>query len=790
MHDEPGSSIQPARRHAIPPRALIAPTTVGGKLRLTLLLVLAMAAANLAVSHWTASRLELHAKEIREAFGQRSLTWEIQRRVEAVLGDLLAAGPEGVPRVDSTLAAVRREGIVAHRLATEGTLDSSPEVAKAFHRIRDVTDSLFDDWGRLLLARAETERATWTARSGANAELLLGTLLPRAMDEESTRLSAAQRAFDADTAYGSRLHWIVFLASGILTALVLWTLVGGLSPRLRRLEQAASRLGAGELDERVPVDARDELADVARAFNSMAERLSATLLEHGKAEERLRESESRFRQLFEYGSDALYLHDLDGRIVAVNRQACEMLDYSRDELLGMPVFDIVSSLLRQDLEASWDSMRPGDFRSVEAVHRRKDGSEVPVDVRTTMLELDGRRRVLAAVRDLTERRRLEQQLLQATKLEAVGQLAGGIAHDFNNVLTAIRGHCQLALEEIDADDPLHRELTHIDRSAARAAELVLQLLAFSRRQVLQPRAVHPSEIVRGMQPMLRRVIDENIVLEVTKDDDVGLVWVDPGQLEQVVLNLVINAKDAMPSGGKLEIELRNEHVAERIEEDFAEPVDPGSYVRLSIRDTGEGIAEDVLPRIFEPFFTTKPVGKGSGLGLATVYGIVKQSGGSIQVRSMDGGGTKFDVRLPRVGETDEWGAVLSDGSEWAAGTRLEGRTILVVEDEEPVRDVVRRVLERDGCRVLVAADGVEALQVLGPLDGELDLMITDVVMPGVGGAELARRVSSLEPDLPILFMSGYARDELSQGVAEERLIEKPFTPADLVLKVQEILTSG
>lgn len=628
------------------PWSLLAPTSVAGKLSLTLLVILGMAAANLTVSRRTASRLQERASAMRDAFEEQGLVLETYSRVDAARRDLRLATLQGGQLSDSALMSMAEEGRAIHGRATSGFQSKPGKVAAEGLAIRDETDSLFQAWERQFSAATRAERTASAERAAAHVRLLFGVLFPRATEDAGKLVASARHAFAAAAASGTHLTWVVFVSSAVLSGLILLTLVGGLSPRMRRLERAAARLGAGELDERVPIDARDELADVARAFNSMAERLSGTLAEHHRTEEALRESESRFRHLFENATDALYLHDLDGRHQAVNRQACEMLGYTRDELLALRVMDILPGVPPEQLEERWHGMSPGEVVSVEVVHRRKDGSEVPVDVRVTLLELSSGKVLLAAARDLTERRRLERQLLQSTKLEAVGRLAGGIAHDFNNVLTSIRGHCQLALEDLRHSDPLARDLEEIDRSAERAARLVRQLLAFSRRQILTPSAVRPTEVVQGMKLMLERLIDENVVMSVSAEEDVGYVHVDSGQLEQVILNLVINARDAMPQGGNLDIHLENERITAA--GDASGEIEPGDYVCLSVEDDGSGIPDDALPKIFEPFFTTKQPGRGTGLGLSTVYGIVKQSRGHIDVWSEPGRGTRIDIRFPRV----------------------------------------------------------------------------------------------------------------------------------------------
>ncbi len=387
----------------------------------------------------------------------------------------------------------------------------------------------------------------------------------------------------------------------------------------------------------------------------------------------------------------------------------------------------------------------------------------------------------AAVR--RDRRRLEQQLLASQRLEAVGRLAGGVAHDFNNVLTAVLGSTELLILDTPPGAARREELEIIREAAAHAQDLIRQLLAFSSRQALKPVVLDVNHLVKNVGKMLRRLIGENIQLTTEPAPDVDSVCADPGQLEQVLVNLVVNARDAMPQGGRLTIGTGNLTVAEGGTP--AVPVPPGRYVVLRVTDTGTGMDAATLERAFEPFFTTKPRGKGSGLGLATVYGVVRQSGGHVEAESTPGAGTTFRVYLPRVTEVAEAGA------EGADAAPLRGvETVLVVEDDERVRALARKVLEQAGYRVLVAAGGTEALATAESHDGPIDLLMTDVVMPGMSGRTLTRRLTQRHPDLKVLYMSGYSDEDIAQhGVFEAgtAFIKKPFTPTLLTKKLREVL---
>lgn len=382
-------------------------------------------------------------------------------------------------------------------------------------------------------------------------------------------------------------------------------------------------------------------------------------------------------------------------------------------------------------------------------------------------------------------RQSEEQLLQSQRLEAVGQLAGGIAHDFNNLLTVITGYSDLELGTMSEDDARRPRIQEISKAAERAASLTRQLLAFSRKQVLQPKVFDLNSIVAEMEKMLRRMIGEDIKVRTVLDPALGNVKADPGQMEQVIVNLVVNSRDAMPSGGQLTIETANVQLDEAFARNHVS-VAPGNYVLLAVTDTGTGMDEETQRRVFEPFFTTKALDKGTGLGLSTVYGIVKQSGGSIWVYSEPGKGTSVKVYLPRVTERAE-------GLKPALPTENPARgseTILLVEDAKMVRDLAIDILESSGYKVLEAANGRDALKVSGESNGPIHFLLTDVVMPGMSGRELANRLVALHPEMRVLYMSGYTEDTIvHHGVLEEGInfIEKPFTPEGLAHKVREVL---
>jgi PAS domain S-box-containing protein len=504
-----------------------------------------------------------------------------------------------------------------------------------------------------------------------------------------------------------------------------------------------------------------------------------------QAEEEGQRSETRFRRLIESVPDALVVTDAAGHILLLNAQAEILFGDTRDELMGRDVNTLVPGILK---ERPLESLSHPAIRVVLHLYaRRRDGRQAPVEVSLSPVEMPEGVAVIAAIRDISERTELEAQLRQAQKMEAVGRLAGGVAHDFNNLLTVIIGRSLMLGERASLDEVSRRDAAVISGAGEHAANLTRQLLAFSRKQVLQPTLVSLNEVVAGFSGILRQITGNDVTVTLPAAGALGRVYADRTQVEQILMNLVVNARDAMPGGGHLTIETGNVEVTA----DFCRThpgARPGPHVQLSVRDTGIGMTAETQAKIFEPFFTTKGE-QGTGLGLATVYGIVKQHDGYIGVESAPGEGTQFTVYLPRVEEPPAAARPASADprrAEVPGGTE----TLLVVEDEEPVRRLLAQMLEHLGYRVLLAAHGEEALAVATAHAGHIDLLVTDVIMPQMKGPELAQRLAARQPGLTVLYLSGHPSDALARlGVplSEVNILLKPFRPATLARKVRQLL---
>jgi two-component system, cell cycle sensor histidine kinase and response regulator CckA len=651
--------------------------------------------------------------------------------------------------------------------------------------------------------------------------VLMAALLSREYAERGERLAVSERRFRAVFDQASEMVFLTRLdgtlthvnraalaAAGVAEQAVVgraiwetpwWAHDPQLQERLRAVVRDAERGSPVQFEATHPrqdgtrssVECSMSVARDDRAEATMLVFESRDVTERVRAHEALRLSGARYRTMIESAPEAIVVLDIEtGKFVDCNQKACEMFGVSVTGLRELGPLD-VSALVQPDGRDSTIAASgflaeaiAGGQPVFEWMHRTVGGRDIPCEVCLVRLPDPDRVLIRGSMTDITDRRLLEDQLRQSQKMEAVGRLAGGVAHDFNNLLTVITLSSHMLLEEMEAGVPHAGHVQDIADAADRASALTQQLLAFGRKAVLAPKVLDVNAVVRDAEKMLRRLIGEDVELTVALDPLAWPVTMDRGQLGQVLMNLSVNARDAMPVGGRLVIDTANVDLTgprapERID------ASPGRYVRLNVADTGAGMSSDVIGHIFEPFFTSKGVGKGTGLGLAVVHSIVEQSGGHIVVESEPGAGTTFSIYLP----ASEEGIGASREAARAAPTRGH-ETILLVEDEASLRNLAARALRARGFNVLLAGDGTEALRLLETYRGPIDLLATDVVMPNMDGRELADRLRVRIPGLKVLFLSGYMDDALlRRGVfqADETLLQKPFTPSSLAQRVREVL---
>lgn len=502
-------------------------------------------------------------------------------------------------------------------------------------------------------------------------------------------------------------------------------------------------------------------------------------------EEQARTSEDKYKGLMEQANDGIFLLDAGGAVLEVNRRGEELLGRRAGEIVGQPFDILLPSLKPAAQPGKLDALlSAGNTRVSNISVTRPHGQTVWIDLSASLVEVAGERMILAIAHDVTERKILEERYLQAQKLDAIGQLAGGVAHDFNNLLTVMAGYSEVVLKELPRESPLRGHVGEILKAAERAASLTRQLLLFSRKQVLESKVLNLNTIILDTQKMLGRLIGEDITLTPILDPNLGSVMGDTGQIEQVIINLAINARDAMPRGGKITIETANVELDETYAQMHPE-AKPGRYSLLAVSDTGCGMSDQVKAHLFEPFFTTKGPTRGTGLGLATVYGIVKQCRGHISIYSEPNQGATFKIYLPRLDDPT------AAGPSSRPGDTLRGHeTVLVVEDGDAVRAITKQMLQLAGYRVLDARGSADAIRLVEQFPDPIHLLVTDVVMPDMGGRLLAERLVQLRPDLKVLFFSGYMDDAIVRhGIlqADVAFLHKPFTLTVLTHKVREVL---
>ena len=576
---------------------------------------------------------------------------------------------------------------------------------------------------------------------------------------------------------------LMLVLLGIGLSLVLGLLISrALSLPFMHLLEGTRTIQAGNLDYRIKIKGGDEIEKLAESFNAMVASLQTRTAE-------LVESERKYRLMTERVNDIIFTLEEHGKITFLSPRLETIAGYVPTRYLGRRLIDYLprherkrSAALLEELLVSSGRMD----RELQVEFAAKDGRKLLMEAHLTAdVGPSGKRQIYGVARDVSERARLLEQLNQAQKMEAVGRLAGGVAHDFNNLLTAIIGYCDYSMLSLDEPETLGKNLEEIKKAGNRAAALTQQLLAFSRRQVMKPKVLDLNRLMANLEKLLRRLLGEDITLETHCAPDLGNIIADPGQIEQVIMNLCINARDAMPRGGRITVETSNVAMeSTRRETRFA--ILQGDYVLLRIIDNGSGMDAETRSHLFEPFFTTKEVGKGTGLGLSTVYGIVKQTGGYIGVESAPGAGTSFDIYFPR----STAGAEAIETAGIPRDVRGGSESIMVVEDETMIRALVKNVLSSHGYTVFEADDGEHAEILFRAQKTSIDLIITDVVLPGLSGRDLVERLAATHPGTPALFMSGYTRDVIdNHGILHAGLafLQKPFTPESLLLKVREVL---
>ncbi len=664
-------------------------------------------------------------------------------------------------------------------------------------------------WGDAAAARTHQANTAYS-RTYVLALRSAGTALRAQINDVQQQVT--NRLGDRQRTLLAALIVVCVLLAAIAVDRVLAVWLGLLRP-LRALRRAADAVAGGDYDTRMPTTGPSELADLGDGIELMRVRLVTALAEQQIADE-------RFRRLFEAAPDAMIALAPDGLVAMANTQAAQLFGYAAGDLIGCPPEVLVPEDARAALADARGALaggRGGFFTDPHARRQvteftlvRQDGRGFPAEITLSSLPTDGGMLVMAAIRDVTERltmeaererlraaaehERTERRQQQSQRLESLGQLVGGVAHDFNNLLNVIQGYADFTAETVEsvaqADArlaPVLEDIEQVRAAARQAIRLTRQLLTFSRHDATSPEVLDLNESVTEAGQLLRRTLGEHIDLVITPEPDLWRVKADRGQLEQVLVNLAVNARDAMPGGGRLTIDTGNTEVDETYA--TGRPgLTPGRYARLRVSDTGTGMDRATADRVFEPFFSTKPKGRGTGLGLATVYGIVTQAGGTIEVYSEPGLGTTISVLLPATDED-----VAPDLAPDAGGDDLRGHgeTILVVEDEESLRELTSRILTRNGYQVCVVSGGAEAVRRAGDPAQAIDLLLTDVVMPEMLGNEVAARIAAIRPGVPALFMSGYAQPILdTHGVPAPHydILGKPFTEEALLSRVRNALS--
>ena len=700
---------------------------------------------------------------------------------EAILSILLSAGAGSYFFVSPSTTSPFFFGSRTDRVTVLGFIFGSLGVAFLIHLQRRTLERLRDEVVRRRTAEdAEREQRHWFETTLASiGDAVIATDTDRKVTFMNT-IASQLTGWNIQQARGSPLSDVFRIVNeetgaeveSPVDTVIKKGLIVGLANHTVLISKDGRRIPLD--DSGAPIKQEGQTVGAVLVFRDVTQRRNTQL--------QIERAERNYRLLFESNPQPMWVYDRKSlAFLAVNKAAVQQYGYSAEQFLNMTLKDIrpaedVPALLEDVQRSTMSLHRDGPWR-----HRKRDGSIISVEISAHPIEYEGRNACLVLATDVTERKKMEEQFHQAQRLESIGRLAGGIAHDFNNLLTVINGCAGEMLSEVPANSPVGRRVTEISAAGERAAALTKQLLAFSRKQPIEPRVVNLNDVMAELEPMLRRLIGENIELIVSPSQNLDNVRADAAQIQQAIVNLAVNARDAMPHGGSLTLTTSNAF----LDSDYctAHPeVLPGAYVMFAITDTGVGMTPEIQQQVFEPFFTTKPMGAGTGLGLATVHGTVRQSGGSIALHSQPSVGTTFRIYLPRTTDSVPQRTAINPAD--PHGTE----TILVVEDQEDVRAVAVRALERYGYRVLSAASGQEAIELANAFQEKIDLLITDMVMPGMDGHTLAQHISAGRT-LRVLLMSGYTETAVPIDALDRNFgyIPKPFTPLSLASKVRDVL---
>jgi two-component system sensor histidine kinase/response regulator len=781
---EAGQAMTPASSPSLNERWPIRMLILGPFIALMLLMVGATAFVTLRSAEQDANKLAIHLHEAISTNIELLLDEHLdETRSGTEQGQTISELLKGLPIADRGRALVL-DG-TGRVIASTAEL-SDPVAARALaelDRLRPPTRAL--DMGMELQFRFDhvTEkplsRTTWLANAvgyAANPGTQRGWTLVTVLPESYYLAGISEGNRRAAVTFSVALMLAVGLAAWLATVV---------TSRLCRIALATQALAEGDLAQKVPRSRLEELDILAVSFNDMAAKLSGTIEELRANETRILQTRRFVEILLDHMPGCITLFDPRKNLFLLwNKPLERMSGYTSAELSRMTTKDLLPPEAAPACFASLETVLSKGHDEIEVTVLTKDGRTIPHFLKRVRIQTEEGPCVLTIGLDISDRRRLEEQFRQAQKMEAVGNLAGGIAHDFNNLLTVILGYAELLRDDLPASDPKRADLEQIALTAQQAADLTRQLLAFSRKQMLAPVVFDVNQSIRAMEKMLRRVLGEDLILTTQLDEAPARCRADPGQFEQAILNLVVNARDAMPQGGHLSIGTQRSNLDEG-HPSVQNGLRPGAYVRVSVSDTGSGMSPEVQARIFDPFFTTKAIGKGTGLGLAMVYGTVQQSGGMIEVHSQLGRGTTFDLYFPCTTEPADprpGAAAISD--------HRGNETVLLVEDEPALRDLAEQALRSYGYQLLAVGTGAEAMELVRTRGSEIGIVITDVVMPLLSGPALAERIRELAPGLPILFVSGHTHDAMLQHGLSSREIQflsKPYTQRELALKVREIL---